>query len=73
MRATLEFDLPDEACEYRYASFANDLAGTLGDIREYIRTKLKHSSDGMSRDAVLELENIRNMISDGIIGTGIDL
>lgn len=61
MKAELLFDLPEEQDEFRRASCAQELAGTLTHIDECCRKQLKHG-DALSRE--MAMNEIRNIIND---------
>ena len=42
MKATLEFELPEEEAEFEQASYASELQATLWDITQALRSKLKY-------------------------------
>ena len=62
MKATLEFDLPEEADDHRLACEAGKLHGALWDVLQEIREVLKHGSP--SKATADELEKIRTIIYD---------
>ena len=53
MKAILEFELPDDQEEYEYAVNARKMYSALWDIKQLIRSKLKHNSDNLT-DAELK-------------------
>lgn len=61
MKATLEFNLPEERTEAEIAMHAGYLYSTLRKVDQILRTCLKH--DGDARDAAIEC---RSIISDVI-------
>jgi len=64
MRVILEFDLPDEAEEYRTATRAGAMACVIEDVRQYVRSRLKYESPG--KEASKDLESIRDLIHEGL-------
>ena len=62
MKATLEFNLPDEATEHRWAVQAAELAGAVSFAEDQLRAWLKH---GHQFETVEEaLEACRGMLSE---------
>ena len=53
MKAILEFKLPDDQSEYELAVNAPKMYNALWDIKQLIRSKLKHNSDSLT-DAELK-------------------
>jgi transposase-like protein len=54
MKATIEFNLPDEASEHRAAINGMGYRCALSDIHEQIRQRLKHGHQLRSADDALE-------------------
>jgi hypothetical protein len=42
MKATIEFNLPEDQAEYDLANKAQDMAHALNDVRNYLRQKVKY-------------------------------
>ena len=61
MKATLEFDLPDEKEEFEIAVKSRDYYSQLWDIDQHLRSLLKHGDPEAQSTRELA-ENIRNMI-----------
>lgn len=62
MKATLEFNLPEERVEHRHAVNAADMAACLWDVDQELRTFIKHGNpDKPSTELAHEL---RQLISD---------
>jgi len=61
LKATIEFDLPEEAEEYKIYSNALDMASVLHEIDNYCRSCVKH--DDIPEDTIYRLERIRDMIT----------
>ena len=66
MRATLEFDLPSDEVPLELASRAIDLYSALSEIRESIRTRLKHS-ENLSLAEMEYLERLRELIPHDLL------
>lgn len=60
MRATLEFNLPDDQDAFRHAAHATDLYRWLCDVQEHLRDRLKHGELG--EEAERELEDVRDLL-----------
>ena len=54
MKATLEFDLPEEAIEHEMYVHAPQMWSALHEIREWLRQKRKHGHDFNTPDAALD-------------------
>ena len=61
MKATLEFDLPDEKEEFEIAVKSRDYYSQLWDIDQHLRSLLKHG-DPEAESTTQLAERIRNMI-----------
>ena len=65
MKATLEFDLPDEKFEHSCATRSTDLFSCLSEIDELLRSLIKYGGiDDISAEKLAE--EIRSEISDVI-------
>lgn len=62
MKATLEFNLPEESAEHKMAVHAAELYSTLDDIRQLCRTSLKHGHSYQTPEDVFEA--IRALVND---------
>ena len=62
MKATLEFDLPEERDAHTLAVRGEDLWCVLWDIAEYLRTEIKYG--GHSEEAVEVFDDIRERFHD---------
>ncbi len=61
MKAILEFNLPEEETNFRYAMSAHDMAMILTDLGIFLRSKIKHeTSDSKQINAY---ENIRDELN----------
>jgi hypothetical protein len=58
MKATLEFNLPEEETNFKYAMSARDMAMILTDLQIYIRSKIKHEVS--DPDQLNAYENVRD-------------
>ena len=64
MKAILEFNLPEDICEYRSAINGGDWKTVVWDIDQWLRVKLKHHSDSMSDEEYNTLEKVRAKLSE---------
>lgn len=65
MKATLEFTLPDDEAEHRYALAGRDALIALEQIDECIRGKLKHGDP--SEEVAVILREIRALIPTELV------
>lgn len=54
MKATLEFELPDDDSEHYDAIHGPDYRNALSDIREMLRSKVKHGHDYENTEQALQ-------------------
>lgn len=64
MKATLEFNLPEEEHEFRTAAAGPRLLAQLGEIKELVRLHLKH---GDPKDSHARIEEIRELVYDALL------
>ena len=65
MRATLEFDLPDDEPEHRYALAGRDALIALEQIDEWARGKIKHGEIGEEAETLLR--ELRAMVPHELV------
>jgi hypothetical protein len=46
MKATIEFDLPDEQHAYKAANLSSEMSGVLWDLDSFLRSGIKYGPDG---------------------------
>ncbi len=46
MKATLEFDLPDENSAYKAANLSSEMYGVIWDLDAYLRSGIKYGREG---------------------------
>lgn len=46
MKATLEFQLPDENSDYKAANLAPEMSGIIWDLDEFLRAGMKYGAEG---------------------------
>jgi hypothetical protein len=61
MKATLQFDLPEESHEFRCATAGVELASALIDIDQILRSVTKHG-----RDPVESVQTCRSLIAQAL-------
>ena len=58
MKATIEFNLPDDQTEFDIATNANKYYSALFNFQQYLRNKLKH--EDLSDDRIFVIEQIQS-------------
>ena len=71
MKATLEFDLPEDRVEFEVASHAMDYRGALEEVDSYLRARLKH--ERLTKSASDALELVRQRLHDEMTQRGISV
>lgn len=56
MKATIEFELPEDRDEYQMANDASKMYITLWDIKQLLRSKLKYNPDGLNAEQLEQWE-----------------
>lgn len=69
-KAILEFNLPEEQCEFNLSSSGNQWALTCWDINEKLRSYLKYDNDFKTPDEALG--NIRDFLYETMIDRNIN-
>ena len=64
MKATLEFNLPDDQEEFVMANNALNFWRVLYDLDQELRTKTKYASDDLPQDKYDAYQEIRDMIHE---------
>lgn len=59
MKAILEFNLPEDQCEYDTANNASKYYSVLWDLDHYLRAKVKYSLDGTADLEIKTYEKVR--------------
>lgn len=59
MKATLEFNLPEDDHEFRVASSAQELASALWDVEQLLRSAVKYG-----RDPLATIQECRSRIAE---------
>lgn len=60
MKAILKFNLPDDQEEYEYAVNAPKMYNALWEIKQLIRSKVKHNPDGLTGIELKQWEIIQD-------------
>ena len=60
MKATLEFNLPEDNYDYKLANNAQSMHTILWEMSQWLRSKVKYASDDMSEEEYRAYENCRN-------------
>ena len=71
MKATLEFDLPDDNEEYHMANKGSDMYSAMWDFSNYLRSIYKHGND--FKDAEDAVEKIRERFYEELSNEDISL
>lgn len=64
MKATLEFNLPEEEHEFRASVAGPRLLNQLGELRQLVRLHLKH---GDPKDSEARIEEIRDLLHEALM------
>jgi len=56
MKATIEFELPEDQDQYEIANNASKMYLALWDIKQLFRSKLKYNSDGLNDEQLTQWE-----------------
>jgi hypothetical protein len=68
MKATLEFNLPDDEHEFLMATTGNNMFTVLHEMNQWLRTNTKYAPDSMSEDTYEAFikcrEHLRQLMSD---------
>lgn len=64
MRATLEFSLPEQEYEFRAAVAGVRLLAQLDEIKQVVRSHLKH---GDPKDSAAKIEEIRELVYQALL------
>lgn len=71
MKATLEFNLPDEDMEFEWAVNARKLYWMLWDMDQWLRANTKYAPDDMSDDTYKAFEQCREKLREMMAESGI--
>lgn len=56
MKATIEFELPEDQDQYEIANNASKMYLALWDIKQLLRSKLKYNPDGLNSEQLTQWE-----------------
>ena len=56
MKATIEFELPEDQDQYEIANNASKMYLALWDIKQLLRSKLKYNPDGLNDEQLTQWE-----------------
>ena len=73
MKATLEFNLPEDQPEFNTALQGSDWKHVCWQMDQYLRTKVKYAPDEMSQEKYDALEEIREEFNRIMIENNVDL
>ena len=71
MKATLEFNLPDEALEFETTVNAAKMYTILWDLDQWLRSNTKYAPDEMSDDTYKAFEQCREKLREMMAESGI--
>ena len=60
MKATIEFELPEDQDQYEIANNASKMYLALWDIKQLFRSKLKYNSDGLNSEQLEQWESMQD-------------
>ena len=73
MKATLEFNLPEDQTEYQMVNDASKMYSVIWDMKQWLRAQVKYAPDTMSDDTYDTLEKCREKLNDLLIDNNLDL
>ena len=73
MKATLEFNLPDDEREFKIATQSNEMHSMIWNMDQWLRAKTKYAPDSMSEDTYNAFEACRESLHDFINENNINL
>jgi hypothetical protein len=71
MKGILEFDLPEDECNFKIASTAMDWALTILEMDRWLRDKLKHGHEFKNTDEALQF--MRDYLNSELAGRNLNL
>lgn len=63
-KVTLRFNLPEETHEFNLANKGHFYADVIDDLDDYLRSKIKYGSEGMSDEQYQVYEEIRKKLTE---------
>ena len=73
MKATLEFNLPEEKSEFNFANKGSDWWHVCWEMDQWLRGNTKHAPDSMSEDEYNAYERCREKLRELIDSQGLNL
>lgn len=72
MKAILEFSMPEDKLDFDLAANANKMHAALNELDNYLRSKIKYESEGMSQEKFDTYEEIRSFLRDLTSDLGVE-
>ena len=72
MKATLEFNLPDDNVEFQLATNAARWYNVAWDIDQYLRSQTKYAPDSMSQEVYDALSKTRDQLREIMTDNGVN-
>jgi len=73
MKATLEFNLPDDEVDFDLAVNGAKWMGTMWQLDQWLRSQIKHPTDSMSDDTYKAFEDTRDKLYEILQEEGLKL
>ena len=73
MKATLEFNLPEDQEEFQMVNNASKTYSVVWDLQQWLRAQVKYAPDEMSEDTYNTFEKCREKLNDLLIDNNLDL
>lgn len=73
MKATLEFNLPEDQNEFEMVNNASKTYSVIWDLQQWLRSQIKHATTTMSDDTYDTFEKCREKLNDLLIDNNLDL
>tara|TARA_R110002096_G_scaffold312525_1_gene506875 strand:- start:515 stop:742 length:228 start_codon:yes stop_codon:yes gene_type:complete len=64
MKATLEFNLPDDEREFKIATQSNEMYSVLWNMDQWLRTQTKYAPDSMSEEKYKAFDECREQLHE---------
>ena len=73
MKATLEFNLPEDQPEFNNAIKGGDWKHVCWEMDQYLRRNTKYASDDTNEEALQALKNAREFLNNLMVDNNVDL
>ena len=73
MKATLEFNLPEDQNEFEMVNNASKTYSVIWEFQQWLRSQTKHAPDTMSENTYDTFEKCREKLNDLLIDNNLDL